>query len=73
MADDPRQMTQAAPNPPTPPRPLSVRWLRKHRMTREDIIDWNDQSSAEAEQRICHICQMISDMLHRIGIGKKRR
>jgi hypothetical protein len=49
-----------------------VRWLRKHWVTRDNIIAWNERSSAEAEQRICLICQMISDILHRIGIGKKR-
>jgi hypothetical protein len=72
MADNLRQMAQASPNPPSRTASRPVRWLRKRWMTRDDIIAWNKQSSGEAEQRICHMCQMISDMLHRFGIGKKR-
>jgi hypothetical protein len=43
----------------------------------ENVIDdrieaWNERSSAEAEQRVCRICQVISEMLRRIGIGRRR-
>ena len=66
------QMTQASPNPSSWSHSFPVRWLRKHWATRDDIIAWNERSSADAEQRVCHVCQMISDMLHWFGIGKKR-
>jgi hypothetical protein len=36
------------------------------------IVAWNERSSAEAEQRVCRICQMMSDMLRKIGIGRRR-
>lgn len=65
-------MNQATPNPPSWSHSFPVRWLRKHWATRDDIIAWNERSAADAEQRVCHVCQMISNMLRWIGIGKKR-
>jgi hypothetical protein len=42
------------------------------RTLRDRIIAWNERSSALAEQRVCRICQLLSDMLHGIGIGRRR-
>jgi hypothetical protein len=42
------------------------------RVIRDRIAAWNERSSAETDRRICRICQMLSGMLNRIGIGGKQ-
>ena len=57
---------------PSQPVSLSMRWSRLEKTMSTKINAWNKRSSAEAEERLCRICQTISDMLSRIGIGRRR-
>jgi hypothetical protein len=64
MAQD---STKRSSHPPS----LSVRWSHMERAIHDRIIAWNERSSADAEQRVCRVCKMLSDMLRRIGIGRR--
>jgi hypothetical protein len=51
---------------------LVDQWAEITKAASNWVIAWNERSSERAQQRINRICQRLSDIARRIGIGKSQ-